>query len=422
MGKVLQAITGSTKRIVGIMAHDFQRVFTNPVAAIIAVGVMVLPSLYAWFNIQASWDPYGSTDNISVAVSNVDEGTVVQGMELNVGKSIVESLAENEQIGWKFVNKEKALAGVRSGKYYAAVVIPEDFSKNMTSVLTPDIERPKIEYYVNEKKNAIAPKITDKGVGVIQQMVNKTFISESVTVIGDVVLGMSEKDKALNRKLVQDISLDKEKEQVDTAIESLQDLEEGMDNLTDTVEAFQATMDALEELSKTINTSFGILKDSVKEVQDQSSNTIQMDALKNLASDTPDSIGNTIGAITTSLNSIYQSLDSIERLVQGNNPAEAIPTLNATKTQLQELVNTNNELIDILKNNTIFYQTPVGSDCVARLEHANSSLNGEIETLDKIIENLQTSTSRDDALKAISQLRETVTTLSLIHISEPTRH
>lgn len=95
-------------------------------------------------------------------------------------------------------------------------------------------------------------------------MVNKTFISESVTVIGDVVLGMSEKDKALNRKLVQDISLDKEKEQVDTAIESLQDLEEGMDNLTDTVEAFQATMDALEELSKTINTSFGILKDSVK--------------------------------------------------------------------------------------------------------------------------------------------------------------
>ena len=270
MGKVLQAITGSTKRIVGIMAHDFQRVFTNPVAAIIAVGVMVLPSLYAWFNIQASWDPYGSTDNISVAVSNVDEGTVVQGMELNVGKSIVESLAENEQIGWKFVNKEKALAGVRSGKYYAAVVIPEDFSKNMTSVLTPDIERPKIEYYVNEKKNAIAPKITDKGVGVIQQMVNKTFISESVTVIGDVVLGMSEKDKALNRKLVQDISLDKEKEQVDTAIESLQDLEEGMDNLTDTVEAFQATMDALEELSKTINTSFGILKDSVKEVQDLS--------------------------------------------------------------------------------------------------------------------------------------------------------
>ena len=108
MGKVLQAITGSTKRIVGIMAHDFQRVFTNPVAAIIAVGVMVLPSLYAWFNIQASWDPYGSTDHISVAVSNVDEGTVVQGMELNVGKSIVESLAENEQIGWKFVNKEKA--------------------------------------------------------------------------------------------------------------------------------------------------------------------------------------------------------------------------------------------------------------------------------------------------------------------------
>lgn len=410
MGKVLQAIKDSTKRVIGIMVHDFQRVFTNPIAAIIAVGVMVLPSLYAWFNIQASWDPYGSTDNISVAVANADEGTQIQGMELNVGKNIIESLAENDQIGWKFVNKEKALAGVRSGKYYAAVVIPEDFSENMSSVLKPEIQRPKIEYYVNEKKNAIAPKITDKGVGVIQQMVNKTFISESVTVIGDMVLGMSEKDKALNQKVIDNVSLEDEKQQIDEAIASLQELDEGMDHLTDTVEAFQSTMDALEELSKTVNTSFGILKESVQEVQEQSSNTIQTDALKNLASDTPDTIGNTIGAITTSLDSMYQSLEAIEKVVQGNDPAQAIPTLSSVKTQMQNLINTNNELIDILKNNSVFYQTPAGGDCVAKLEQANGSLNEAVTSIDQIIENLKASTSHDDALQAISQMKETVST------------
>ena len=297
MGKVLQAITGSTKRIVGIMAHDFQRVFTNPVAAIIAVGVMVLPSLYAWFNIQASWDPYGSTDNISVAVSNVDEGTVVQGMELNVGKSIVESLAENEQIGWKFVNKEKALAGVRSGKYYAAVVIPEDFSKNMTSVLTPDIERPKIEYYVNEKKNAIAPKITSKAKTAVQEQVNATFVStlaEVMLKVNDVMVenGM-DSGSMINLFLTQLNDLSGDLDGYIALLNSFVSITNSASSLIDTTQVMLPNLNTMvDDGSNTVNTMQGALN----------SGSLNASALAEV--------------ISANLNTAADSLDNINTLIQ----------------------------------------------------------------------------------------------------------
>ena len=144
MKKAADVIKESIRKILGIMVHDLKKIFTNPIAAIVAVGVLILPSLYAWFNIRASWDPYGSTNNLAVAVASVDEGTTVQGMELNIGDSIIESLTGNDQIGWKFTDQDEAVTGVKSGKYYAAVVIPEDFSQDMTSVLRKDITRPQV--------------------------------------------------------------------------------------------------------------------------------------------------------------------------------------------------------------------------------------------------------------------------------------
>ena len=114
MKKAAGIVKGSTGKILGIMVHDFKKIFTNPIAAVVAVGVLILPSLYAWFNIKASWDPYGSTNNLAMAVANVDEGTTIQGVEMNIGDSIIESLTGNDQIGWKFTNQEEAIAGVKA--------------------------------------------------------------------------------------------------------------------------------------------------------------------------------------------------------------------------------------------------------------------------------------------------------------------
>lgn len=174
------------KRIWIIFFRDLKNIVRNPVAVIVALGIMILPSLYAWFNIAANWDPYGSTKGLNVAVASLDKGARIKELDttVNIGDMIVSNLRANDQIGWRFVDEQKAVEGVKSGKYYACVVIPEDFSQKLATVFTSDVEKPSLDYYVNEKKNAIATKITDKGVETIQQQVNESLISASSEALG----------------------------------------------------------------------------------------------------------------------------------------------------------------------------------------------------------------------------------------------
>ena len=164
------------KNIIKIFQDDLKDISSNIALIIVLIGLAILPSLYAWFNIKASWDPYGNTSNISVAVVNNDKGTTLFDKELNMGDRLIDQLKDNHSLGWKFVDEEEARKGVERGKYYASIEITQDFSKNIVSILSKDIHKAEIVYTVNEKINAIAPKITDKGASTIQLQVNKTVV------------------------------------------------------------------------------------------------------------------------------------------------------------------------------------------------------------------------------------------------------
>lgn len=166
------------KKAFQIFKRDILRLLKNPVALVITIGVCVIPSLYAWYNIVANWDPYGNTANIKVAVANNDQGTSNEYVgELNAGDETVSKLKENDQLGWVFTDADAAVEGVKSGEYYAAIIIPDDFSTNLTSMLTGTFTHPQLEYYCNEKKNAIAPKVTDTGAQTVEEQINETFVA-----------------------------------------------------------------------------------------------------------------------------------------------------------------------------------------------------------------------------------------------------
>lgn len=175
------------KKSFRILRRDIKRLLYNKVAMIVMAGVCVLPSLYAWFNIAANMDPYSNTRGIQVAIANNDIGSKDQKTRLNVGNSIVKNLKTNHQLGWTFVGEKDAVNGVRSGKYYAAIVIPRDFSTSLLSIISGTPKKPKLSYYINEKKNAIAPKITDAGAGTVQEEINDTFSSVAAKTISQVI-------------------------------------------------------------------------------------------------------------------------------------------------------------------------------------------------------------------------------------------
>lgn len=164
------------KTIRDIYFRDLKHIFTNWAALIVITGLIFLPSLYAWFNIEASWDPYGQTGGLAVAVSNNDAGSVIREQPINIGEEIIASLRDNRQIGWIFVDEPTALRGVEHGDYYASITIPSDFSEKIASILTDHPQKAEIEYTVNEKINAISPKITSKGASGIIEEVSRNFI------------------------------------------------------------------------------------------------------------------------------------------------------------------------------------------------------------------------------------------------------
>lgn len=174
------------RSVFSIYWRDLRRIVTNPAAAVIIAGLVFLPSLYAWFNIEASWDPYAQTGGIAIAVANEDAGTTVRGKPVNAGKEIAANLAANKSVGWTFVDRDEAMRGVKQGDYYAAIVIPDNFSASLATILAAEPSPATLDYYVNEKINAIAPKVTSKGASSVVEEVSQRFVETASGIIFDI--------------------------------------------------------------------------------------------------------------------------------------------------------------------------------------------------------------------------------------------
>lgn len=360
------------KRAFEIFRRDVNRLSHNMVAMIVTIGVCLIPSLYAWFNIAANYDPYANTGNIKIAVANADKGieNELTG-ELNAGEEIVQNLKENHSLGWKFTNKEKAVQGVKSGKYYAAIVIPEDFSSSLVSILSGDMKQPQFEYYLNEKKNAIAPKVTDTGASTIQEQVNEEFIAAAAGSVSR-ILGQTAEQMGT---------------QVDTVQESLI---AKMQTAEENLEEYQVV---LENLNKTIDRS----DDFINETQEM------LDTLKSAAASGAKSIGNgtdILSSVRSSVGALGAGLS--EGLTQGADTLSGISSAVGTDlgklnekvqnvneklgnaiTSVQDLIAQNEEILAVLRE--LDNQVPGNplSNIIGKLETENQRHK-------EILKNLQT--------------------------------
>ena len=180
----------SVGNVIRIVRSDFKRLFANAMSVIIVIGLVVMPSIFAWYNVIACWNVFDNTGNLTVAVANVDDGyeSDLVPLRVNIGERVVSALRANDQIDWTFTTEEDAVDGARSGRYYAAVVIPAGFSKDMLTFYSEDVQHARIVYYANEKKSAIAPKITDQGADSVSYQVNEVFAQT----LSEVALGIAE--------------------------------------------------------------------------------------------------------------------------------------------------------------------------------------------------------------------------------------
>ena len=105
------------RNIFKIFGRDVKSLSRHFFAFVVAIAIMILPSLYAWLNIYSNWDPYGNTGNISIAVASMDKGYVTDtGEKVNKGDDIIEDLRESTAINCVITDsEEQAVNGVYSG-------------------------------------------------------------------------------------------------------------------------------------------------------------------------------------------------------------------------------------------------------------------------------------------------------------------
>lgn len=343
------------KNIWHIFTSDLKGLIRNPLALIIAIGLCVIPSLYAWFNIYSNWDPYANTGNIKIAVVTEDKGyTRKDGETVNLGAEVVEELKENDAIGWVVtLSEQDALDGVYSGEYYAAVVIGEDFSYSMYNVFREDFVGPTITYYENEKRNAVATKITDTAVATLKQSINEKFIEVVASTIfteanqlsaemeeGDTLEDFEEKLMALNNNLISYSQM------IDTFIQA---------NAVLTSEVAEANAGIPELQQKITNGTTGFDEARVSLVETQTS----LDSFSQNVTQTMDGIKNSINTVATDINNAklaedaQKTADSLNRTLADTNVLlqqlnELKESLSNTVTDDADTQETRQEIQDIL--------------------------------------------------------------------------
>lgn len=230
--------------------------------------MLIMPALYSWVNISAFWDPYQATGNIAVAVVNEDQGaSTPETGTVNVGAQISEKLKDNHQIGWKFMNAIEAEEALRQGHIYASVTIPPTFSSDLLSILSTNYTKPTLKYRVSEKRNAIAPIITDTASRELSNQIASAF-KEQVAVsvssaLKDTGNTISEKIAAVQKKT--SVSFDEATHTITDAQKKINALNT---QLTD-------ARSSIGEAKKTINQFEKTIEDSQKALADVQTLTSQ---------------------------------------------------------------------------------------------------------------------------------------------------
>lgn len=312
-------------RIFKIFVHDIMGLSRNIFALIIAGGLCIIPSLYAWFNIYSNWDPYANTSAVKVAVVSEDAGyTGEDGEYSNMGDSVLESLRTNTGLGWQILDKkDDAIEGVKSGEYYAAIVIGDDFSESMFDFIDKGLVHPSVTYYENEKKNAVASKITDTGKSTLQSNINTEFVN---TVIQT---AMSSTDGMLaDRDIIGGV------------LDNLNRLGDNLDGYKGTIASFVSSNAALS----------GSLHDLRVQIPDSlPDNSATMEALQNQTSKAADEYIAKLDRITAATRATSQALSAqlqwVLTAIENNLPTDEIL---AGIDNAQDLLDSMNDQSDTL--------------------------------------------------------------------------
>ncbi|SJN08340.1 hypothetical protein FM113_02155 [Leucobacter sp. 7(1)] len=374
------------RNIAHIFVTDVRRLRRNAIAIVVLFGVVVLPSFFGWFNVLSSWDPFGNVKNLKVAVANADEGYTSDlfSVQINVGEQVISNLRANTDLDWVFTSEDHAISGTKSGEYYAALVLPPSFSRDMMTFLSPGAEPANIDYFTNEKKNALSPKITDEAATEVSTTINSTFTKT----LNDVGLALISS--------LADHAGDEESRAALTRVQtSAQTAATTLDSGAATLEMFSSLIAS----SKALVSSASSLTDASLASVESASNAIGEGAsaaqsLESVLTSTNAAISEALNRTSTSYTSLIDQISGLDSAFVGE-AAQAATVLGSASADVSVRVEQQQKLLEQLKS-----------------QAAASSDPPLTAALERVIADLETAATRQEALQqriddAATKLSET---------------
>lgn len=390
------------KTIKKIFFTDVKNLAKNLFALIIAIGVCFLPALYAWFNIYSNWDPYGNTGNLQLAAVNLDQGYTDENGEFkNTGEDIMDELAGNDKVDWQFVDSaDEAIEGVESGKYYAALVVQNNFTYNMYNMFVNTTEEPTLIFYQNQKKNPVANKISDTIVTTVQSNINEEFVKVMTKTIFEDVNDMYD-----------DIE---EEGGVDAFIDKL-------DNLNNNLIDYQKTIDDVIKGNAVLSSNIANATNDVEDLEGRTKNSAgslseaggSLQQSQNTLNAYKDQMNLTIDTMLTMLNTMENQLKQAQLsgdIDQMANVCEQ--TLKDTKQLNKDITAISQSIADQNNNQDVVDTLQQLSDAVEALQKIleKANIDGKYDSVSQQIKDAEAAmiSDIDKAIANITSTRNTI--------------
>jgi putative membrane protein len=378
------------KDIGRIFKKDMKTVKNNPAVMVVLLVIILLPSLYALLNIEATWDPYARTSNIEVAVVNEDLGYTTNGTNYNVGNMLVDELKNNTNFSWQFVDESTGLNGVKNGKYYAVLIIPGNFSQQLLSIQTSNPQQAQIQYIVNDKTNPIAPRLTNAGVDAIQTQINDEVIKTVDGIIFGKLSDLGEYAAANKAEFLKAKSF--------------------VNELNGKIGEIDSTIGQANTDMNTVNSIWPKIKAALPEIQ-KTSNTVrtEYDSLYTQIESNPTKALTNVQNMELQVNTVITTLKYIDAVLTSLYDTTGDANLKPIIDQVESDINTANNVLQILQQ--VEADIKNGTNPTGDLTKLKSS----IDTMDNAINTLAANEGNID-----QQLTEASAKLSLVNTQWPT--
>lgn len=365
------------KAVWEIFRADLSRAHRSVISMVVVLGLVVLPSFFAWFNISASWDPFANTKNLRIAIANTDKGykSDLIPLEVNIGNRVVSALRTNEQFNWVIDSEEQAIEKTRSGEYYAAVVIPPDFSKEMLTFFSSDAHSTPLTYYINEKKNGLAPKIAGQGAERVSAQINQIFAQTVAEIAVDTASSLS--DSLSDPTNVRGIQA------LNSRLESTSQRLNAAATSADAYAGLIASSVQLVDSTQTMIASASKARDPLESAANNASASV--DQISVGASQAASVLSSAVSASAQSLGALSASIDDVYSR-GGSSVASAVAT---SRSQASSVGNQATQYLHVKETLANLPGTPISQDVLDRLQASADRLSALQNAINKLADDME---------------------------------